>query len=402
MDVSKINARAEAIREETVALRHHLHSCPELSWRETETSGLIEGKLVELGLANVRRGYGGTESGVSADLIGYRPGPCVALRADIDALPLTEENDVAYRSAAEHTMHACGHDGHISILLGAAKLLSALKNELPGRVRFIFQPAEEQGERSGARAMIDEGVLDGVEMIAGLHLWSFERTGLVQWRVGPVMASSDRWRATFTGKGGHGAMPHAAVDPTIAAANFIGSIQTITSRELNPTETAVVSVGTLTSGDMFNIIPTKAAIGGSLRSFNPEVRASMEGRIRRIADGIATAFRCEAETTVEYMYPCVVNHRDATEILRETAVEIAGQENVKESPLLMVSEDFSFYLEHVPGTFFFLGAGNHEKGTDFPHHSPRFNIDDDALSTGVSLMTGFAAAALKRLESEGR
>jgi amidohydrolase len=399
MDVFKIKAGAEAIREETAALRHHLHSRPELSWQETETSRLIESKLNELGLANVKRGYGGTESGVVADLVGNPSGPCVALRADIDALPVTEENDAPYHSAMSGVMHACGHDGHISILLGAAKLLSSFKGELPGRVRFIFQPSEERGPNSGAQVMISDGVLDGVDAIAGLHLWSFVRTGLVQWKAGPIMASADNWRVTFTGKGGHGAMPHASIDPTIAAANFIGSLQTITSRELNPIDTAVISVGTLTSGSAFNIIPTKADMTGSFRSFNPEVRMSMEERIRRIADGIASAFRCKAETVVEYMYPSVVNHRDVTELLREAAVRVVGPENAEESPLIMVSEDFSFYLERVPGTFFFLGAGNAEKGTDFPHHSPRFDIDDDALPIGISLMTTFAADALKALKS---
>ncbi|MDR3355217.1 MAG: amidohydrolase [Synergistaceae bacterium] len=400
MDVFTIKAKAEAIREETAALRHHLHAHPELSWQEAETSKLIESRLCELGLTNVRRGYGGTESGVTADLAGNLAGPCVALRADIDALPIEEKNDAAYRSTAGGVMHACGHDGHISILLGAAKLLSSFKDELPGRVRFIFQPSEERGPNSGAHVMISEGVLDGVEAIAGLHLWSFVRTGLVQWRAGPVMASADNWLVTFTGKGGHGAMPHAAIDPTIAAANFIGSLQTITSRELNPIDTAVVSVGTLTSGSAFNIIPDSASTTGSFRSFNPEVRGAMEGRIRRIADGIASAFRCNAETVVEYMCPSVVNHRNMTEILREAAVEVVGPENAEESPLLMVSEDFSLYLERVPGTFFFVGAGSEEKGTDFPHHSPRFDIDDDALPIGVSLMTAFAISAMEKLRSK--
>jgi amidohydrolase len=209
------------------------------------------------------------------------------------------------------------------------------------------------------------------------------------------MASVDNWRVTFTGKGGHGAMPHTAIDPTIAAANFIGSLQTITSRELNPTDTAVISVGTLTSGSAFNIIPGKAVMGGTLRSFSPEVRGAMEERMRRIADGIAYAFRCKAETVVEYMHPSVVNHGDVTKLLKESAEKVVGPENVEESPLLMVSEDFSLYLERVPGTFFFLGAGSAEKGTDFPHHSPRFDIDDDALPIGISLMTAFAAAALE-------
>jgi amidohydrolase len=382
-----------------VELRHHLHAHPEVSWEEVETSKLIEERLRGLGLSNVKRGFGGTGAGVTADLEGDPSGPCVALRADIDALPIDEEGGASYRSTSRGAMHACGHDGHISILLGAAKLLASFKDEIPGRVRFIFQPSEEQGVRSGAKVMIEEGALDGVGVIGGMHLWSFVGTGRVQWKAGPVMASGDRWLVDFTGKGGHGAMPHAAIDPTLAAANFITSIQTIVSRELNPAETAVVSVGQLTSGDAFNIIPNRASIIGNMRSFNPEVRRAMEGRLRRIADGLAAAYRCEALTRVEYMYPSVVNHPAASELLREIACEAAGPENVEDSPLVMASEDFSFYLERVPGTFFFLGAGNAEKGSDFPHHSPKFDIDDDALPIGITLMTAFSLAALRKLKS---
>lgn len=398
MNIAKIKSKAAELAGEITELRHHLHANPELSWQEIETSRLIESKLKELGFENIKRGVDGTEVGVRADLIGDPAGPCVALRSDIDALPLLEENTCSYKSRTK-AMHACGHDGHISALLGTAKLLASMKSELSGRVRFLFQPAEEHGLRSGAKALINEGALDGVQAIGGMHLWSFVPTGRVQWRNGPVMASADCWNVKFTGKGGHGAMPHDAIDPTVAAANFIGAAQTIVSRELNPVETAVVSLGRMTSGGAFNIIPPTAELEGSLRSFNPEIRAQMEGRLRRIADGIAAAYRCTAELKVTYYYPSVVNHAGLTAVLKDTAVQTVGENNVEESPLLMVSEDFSFYQEKIPGTFFFVGAGSAEKGTDFPHHSPRFNLDDDVLPIAMSLMSSFAFATLEKLKA---
>jgi amidohydrolase len=395
-DIGRIKAAASALFGKTVELRRHLHAHPEISWQEVETSKIVEARLASLGLENIRRGFGGTGAGVIADLAGASPGPCVALRADLDALPINEENDVEYRSVNRGAMHACGHDGHTAVLCGAAELISSLKSEIHGRVRFIFQPAEETGVPSGARVMIDEGTLDGVDVIAGLHLWSFVETGRVQWRNGPVMAASDRWAATFKGRGGHGAMPHSAVDPIIAAANYVAAIQTITSREMNPLDAAVVSVGKIEAGDAFNIIPESARMIGSLRSFSPEVRGAMEGRLRRIADGIADAYRCSAEVEVEYMLPSVANHEGATDVLREVAELTVGLDMVSETAPLMVSEDFCLYQERVPGTFFFLGAGNAAKRTDAPHHSSRFDIDEDALCTGIALMSAFAFAAAER------
>jgi amidohydrolase len=397
LNIAQIKKLSQELSGEVTETRRYLHAHPEVSWKEIETSRYIERRLTELGLRNIKRGFGGTEIGVTADLTGEADGPTVALRSDIDALPVVEENDVAYRSCNTGAMHACGHDGHMSVLLGTAKVLSLLKSEIKGNIRFIFQPAEEIGLPSGAQVMIDDGVLEGVSMIGGMHIWSFVRTGIVQWRNGPVMASSDRFNVKFTGKGGHGAMPHLAVDPITAAANYVSAIQTIASRELNPTDTAVVSIGKLEAGETFNIIPNTADIIGTLRSFTPEVRSSQEERLRRMADGIASAYRCTAETSVTYLLPSVVNHPEATEMLREAATLVADADNVEESDPLMVSEDFSFYLEKIPGTFFFVGAGNETKGTDYPHHSPHFNLDEDALVTGVAVMSSFALSAIEKL-----
>ena len=393
MDLREIKDAALAMSGKLRDTRRYLHARPEVAWRETETSEFIERRLTELGLSGVRRGFGGTGSGVTADLV-CSDGPRVALRADIDALPVTEENSADYRSRNAGAMHACGHDAHMAALLGAAEILASMRSRIGGSVRFIFQPAEEVGDPSGARVMTDEGALDGVDAIGGMHVWSFVRSGVVQWRRGPVMASSDRFEVVFSGRGGHGAMPHSAVDPVVAAANFVGALQTVASRELDPLDPAVVTVGRFSAGEAFNVIPDRAELLGTLRSFNPQTRREMESRVRRIAGGVAAAHRCRAETAVKYMLPSVVNDPELTDIFRRAAEDVAGAENVEESPMLMVSEDFSVYQERVPGTFFFLGVGNPEVGAEYPHHSPRFEIDESALSTGAALLAAFAARTL--------
>ncbi|MDR0764879.1 MAG: amidohydrolase [Synergistaceae bacterium] len=396
--IAEIKKSASLMSDEIIAVRRHFHRNPEISWRETETSLYIARGLEELGLSVARRGFGGTESGVVADLAGDAPGPCVALRADIDALPVAEKTDADWRSRNRGVTHACGHDAHMSALLAAAKILAAMKSDIRGRIRFIFQPAEEIGSPSGARAMIDEGALDGVDAIGGMHVWSFVRAGLVQWKSGPVMASSDRFGVKFTGRGGHGAMPHDAIDPFVPAAAFVNAVQTITSREINPLDAVVVSIGKITGGETHNIIPDEVEICGSIRTFNPEIRRTMEDRLRRVADGVASAHRCRCETKVEYLVPGVTNDAPLTEVFRRAAVLAAGKENVEESPLLMVSEDFSFFQKRVPGTFFFLGAGNPAIGADYPHHSPLFAIDESVLVTGAALYAAFALSALENLK----
>ncbi|MDR1578848.1 MAG: amidohydrolase [Synergistaceae bacterium] len=397
--IIEIKKSASLMSEEIIATRRHFHRNPEMSWRETETSLYIARRLEEWGLTDVRRGFGGTESGVVADLAGDAPGPCVALRADIDALPVFEKNDADWRSQNLGVMHACGHDAHMSALLAAAKILAAMKPDIRGRIRFIFQPAEEIGAPSGARAMIGEGVLDGVDAIGGMHVWSFVRAGLVQWKSGPVMASSDRFDIKFTGMGGHGAMPHDAIDPFVPTAAFVHAVQTIASREINPLEAVVVSIGKIAGGAVHNIIPDEVEIYGSIRAFNPEIRRTMEDRLRRVADGIASAHRCQCEVKVEYLVPSVTNDAPLTEVFRRAAVLAVGEGNVGESPHLMVSEDFSFFQEKIPGTFFFLGVGNPAIGADYPHHSPLFTIDESVLATGAALYAAFGLSALESLKS---
>jgi amidohydrolase len=391
----KIKVLAEAFRDEVVKLRHQFHRHPETAWKEVETSKKIESLLREWGFENIRRGVRGTPCGVMADINPGREGPSIALRADMDALAIKEENCVPYVSESEGVMHACGHDSHMAILLGAARVLSSIKDDLPGRVRLIFQPAEEGGATSdnhpGAECMIREGVLEGMDAIAGLHIWSPLETGLVAVRPGPLMSACDSWTVRIYGKGGHGAMPQDAIDPTLAATTFVNLLQTIVSRELDPKEIAIISVGKIITGSAFNIIPDSVEITGTTRTFNPAIQDNMPVMIRRIADGVCAALRCRAELEYTRFVPPTINDEELTKRFIETAKGIIGGERVQISPLIMVSEDFSYFQEKIPGVFFFLGCGNPAKGTDNPHHSPHFNVDDDALSTGVELLAGFAA-----------
>jgi amidohydrolase len=294
-------------------------------------------------------------------------------------------------------MHACGHDGHIAILLAVAKILMERREELSGKVRFIFQPAEEHGYRSGAQAMINDGVLEGVSAIAGMQLWPDVPNGKTQWRAGPAMASIDGWKVVFRGRGGHGAVPHTSIDPTLAAAAFISALQTIVSREIDPLETAVVSVGKLVSGSAFNVIPDFAEMTGNVRTFSRAVRDGVEERLRRIAEGVGTTYRCKAEIRYEDLYPNpVVNDAVLTRLFRDIAAQVLGAENVEKTSPKMTSEDFSFYQAEIPGCFFFVGSGGGAEGNTAAHHSPRFDVNDDALPIGAALMASLACAMLER------
>lgn len=386
--LKKIRQLAENQASELTELRHYFHANPELSWQEIETTRKIAGILKDLGFSNIRTGFGGTESGVTAEI--GTGGPVVALRADIDALPLTEENDVPYRSTRDGVMHACGHDAHAAMLIGAARILSEIKDDLAGTVKLIFQPAEEHGLKSGAEAMIGNGVLEGVQAIAGLHIWSSVPSGKIGFRSGPIMASADIWEITVTGKGGHGSMPHQAIDPTITAATVITTMQTVVSREVDPQDTVVLSLGQIKSGTAPNIIPETATLTGNIRTTSPETRAAIPEKMNRIMNGICSAMRCEGILDFTNIYPVTVNDEELTGMAQQAAEEMWSKEVVEKAPLLMGSEDFSYYEEKVPGTFFLLGCGNEEKGTNNQHHSPKFNIDDDVLPSGSAMLAGFA------------
>ena len=395
LKLEEIVKLSEELEEKVVKFRRDFHAHPELSWKEERTSKVIEQVLKELGFKNVRRGFDGTGSGVIGDIAGRKEVPMIALRADIDALPIEEEADVPWKSTNKGVMHACGHDAHAAILLGVAHMLASVKDKLPCKVRLIFQPAEESGVRSGARQLIEEGALDGVEAIWGLHVWSSLPAGKIGYRSGPTMASADIWEVEIKGKGGHGSRPHEAIDPTIAAASIVLSVQTIISRELDPQETAVLSIGRLESGSAPNVIPEKALIQGNMRTTNSIVRDELPGRIERIAEGIGRALRCEVKMNFIPVYPVTVNDPDMVETLKKTASAMFGDQSLIEMPIVMGSEDFSFYQQKVPGAIFFLGMGDPQKGTDAEHHNPTFKTNDEVLKKGVALLTALV------MESKG-
>ena len=389
--LEKIKTLAEGGAAETVALRHHFHQHPELAWEEVETTRKVVEVLKALGCSIVRVGFGGTESGVVAELKGGKAGKCAALRADMDALPLTEENDVPYKSVNAGVMHACGHDSHTAMLLGAAKVLSSIKADLPGTVRFLFQPAEESGLKSGAKIMVEDGVLEGADWVSGLHSWSLAPTGSILYRSGPVMAAADGWYLNLKGKGGHGSSPELSVDPTVTAANIILNLQAMLAREVSAKETAVISTGVVKAGEKaFNIIPDTVEMNGTVRTFKPEIQEHVEAAIRRVIAGACQMGRCEFSLDYKRFMPATINDPSVVEGAVPIFNELFGPENVQETPLIMGSEDFSYMLQKVPGAYFFLGTANPAKGTDNPHHHPKFNVDDDALPLGVAALAAFA------------
>lgn len=387
--IDRITEQARRLQDQVVAWRHRFHAHPELSWEEVETTRTIASLLEEMGYEEIRTGYGG-ETGVTAELNADKPGRRIALRADIDALPIREEAEVDYASQNDGVMHACGHDAHIAMLLGAAKLLAAMKDDIPGRIRLIFQPSEEYPTRSGADHMVREGVLEGVDAIFGLHIWSPVESGQLGYTLGPMMASADSFFVTITGKGGHGAMPHLAVDPTVAACQAVTSLHTIVSREVNPLRAAVVSTGQITAGKAFNVIPESVFMNGTVRTFDAEIRSYLPRRIEEIIASTCTGHRCEMDFRYNYGLPSTINDPGFAGMASGVAAEILGEGNVNEIDPVMGAEDFSFYLREIPGAFFFLGTGNADRQTDVPHHHPRFKVDDDVLSGGVALLAGVA------------
>lgn len=396
--IETIDTLSQEFEMDIVALRRHFHAHPETSWNETNTSLRIEEELKKLGCSEIRRGFGGTESGVVAEIVGDRPGRCVALRADIDALPLNEENDVEYRSQNPGAMHACGHDAHAAGLLGAARILTRIKGDLKGRVRLLFQPAEEHGIKPGAKAMVDEGALSGVDAVFGLHVFTTLPSGTLMYRSGPIMAAADGWELTIAGKGGHGSAPENAIDPTIAAFQIGNALQAVISREVSPKDTAVLSIGSVTtSSTVFNIIPERVEMKGTVRTFLPEVQDHVQAAIERVISSIGQACRCGTELRYTRFIPATINDPAVTELLRTVAEELLGSEHVTEAPLMMGSEDFSYFGQAVPATFAHLGVGAQDReSTRMPHHSPKFDIDESQLRKAAALHAAFAWRCLER------
>jgi amidohydrolase len=369
--------------EDLVRVRRLLHERPELSLVEFETAAYVTDALASLGLDEVRTGVGRT--GVLGTLAGGKPGPVTLLRADMDALPIRELNDVPYASQHAGVMHACGHDGHVAILLAAARTLAERRAEVAGTLVFCFQPGEEGA--AGNRLMIDDGALESphVDRTFALHLYSGLDVGKIGVRDGPFFASADEYVLTIRGRGGHGAMPQNSVDPIVAGAQLITMLQTIVSREIAPKDPAVFTVGQFVSGTTFNVIPDEATLKGTVRAFDAEVRASMPERLRRIAAGLAVAMRVEIEVDYHWSYPPTVNAVAPNDVVRAVGRDLLGPETVVEHDIVMWAEDMSFMQEQRPGAYFIVGSRG-GPDTAFPHHNARFDIDERALAIGYDMM----------------
>jgi amidohydrolase len=376
---------------EVAADRRYLHQHPELAFQEENTARFVAERLRELGI-ETRTGI--AKTGVLGLLRGGQPGKTVLLRADMDALPMEELNEVPYKSRTPGAMHACGHDAHTAMLLGVAKLLAVRRDEIRGTVKFAFQPAEES--EGGAKPMIDEGVLENprVDAAFGVHIGQDLPVGTIGVCTGPMNAASDGFVATIVGQGGHAARPHGCVDPVVIAAQCIVALQTLVSREVNPLRQAVITVGSLHAGTVSNIIPEEAVMRATVRTFDEEVRRQLAERIPALLRGIATAMRGEADVQYKLGYPTLVNDAAMTDLVREVAREVVGPEKLIEREPGMGGEDMAYFLQEAPGCFFRIGSRNPARGLVYGHHHPRFDIDEEALPVGVAAV---AAVALRYL-----
>lgn len=363
--------------------RRHLHREPELSLVEHDTAAYLRAALEPLGFDDLRTGVGGT--GLLATLRGGRPGPVTLLRADMDALPIAEQNEAEYVSRRSGVMHACGHDGHMAILLAAARELAARRDEVPGTLVLCFQPGEEGS--AGNRLMIEDGALEDphVDRTFALHLYSGLDVGKIGVRDGAFFASADEFTLRVRGIGGHGGMPNLAIDPVVAGAHLVTMLQTIVSREVAPKDPAVFTVGAFNAGTTFNVIPTEATLKGTVRCFDADVRAAMPQRLERIARGLGEAMRVEFDLHYHWSYPPTVNDHTINDIVREVGRATVGDENVVEHDLVMWAEDMSFMQEQRPGAYFIVGSRGGE-ATAHPHHSAKFDIDERALEVGYRMM----------------
>ena len=368
--------------EEMVSIRRYLHANPELSFQEVHTPAYIANYHRELGL-EVREGVGGR--GVVATLRGGKPGKTVALRADFDALAIQELNDIPYKSKVDGVMHACGHDGHTATLLVLAKVLNSMKEEIAGDIVFIHQFAEELAP-GGAKPMIEDGCLDGVDVIFGTHLWAPTPLGEIWVRKGPIMAAADRFEITIHGMGGHGAEPHHSVDAILIASQFVTQLQSIVSRRVNPLKSAVVSVGHFEAINPFNVIAGEVKLAGTVRTFEEDIRTLIENEIELLLKSVCDGAHATYEYKFTRGYPPVVNHPEETEFLASVASQIHEVQDVIECDPFMIGEDFAYYLEKVPGTFFITGAKDPSWEMAYPHHHARFNFDERAMLTAAKTL----------------
>ena len=367
-----------------IKIRRDLHRIPETAYTEKKTSAYVADYLNSLGL-EVQTEI--AQYGVVGSLKTDRPGPTLMIRADMDALPLKEDTGLDFASEHEGVMHACGHDAHMTMVLGAATVFNKIKNEISGNIKFLFQPAEEGP--GGAKPMVEAGVMENpkVDYSIGCHVWPDIPEGTIGVRSGPFLAAMDRFDLKIKGKGGHGAMPHLCTDALEVGTQVVNALQRIASRHTNPLEPTVVTVGTFHAGTAFNIIPAEAEMSGTTRTFNPETWNTWEARLEKVIRGVCESMGVDFELKFNQGYPVTINDEFAAEVVHRCAAKVVGEDRVVEPPRTMGGEDFAYFLEKVPGTFLFLGAGDR---IDFPHHHPAFDIDEKVLPLGTLLMTSLA------------
>jgi|SRR5450756_2289442 len=392
--MDRITEEVKTLEQELIGLRRDFHSHPELAFEEKRTSAIVQKYLKDIGLEVSTI----AQTGVVGLLRGGQQGKTVLLRADIDALPIEEMNDCSYKSTNKGVMHACGHDGHTAMLLVAAKILARHKGELKGNVKFAFQPSEEQFP-GGAVKMIEEGVLENphVERAFGLHLGNFFPKGTIDIRKGVLMAEPDSFAINIKGKGGHGAYPQLSIDPVLIASHTVIALQSIVSREIDPLDSVVVTIGKMSSGDVFNVIPETAHLEGTVRTLRKEVAQSMPTRMERIVTNVARAFGGEATLDYDFGYPPVFNDPECTDFVKDIAGSVVGAESVLEAPISMGGDDMAYFLDHVKGAYYFLGSMNEEKGLNKPNHSAYFDFDEDVLRLGVEMHVRIAMNALNEV-----
>ncbi|HKJ26207.1 MAG TPA: M20 family metallopeptidase [Anaerolineales bacterium] len=380
-------AEAKDLFPYTQRMRRDFHAHPEIGFQEYRTSGIVANELRELGIEITT---GVAETGVIGIIEGNGPGPVLLLRFDMDALPITEETNAPYQSENPGVMHACGHDGHTAVGLTVAKLLNRYKDVWKGTVKLVFQPAEEG--LGGAKRMVEEGVLENPrpDYSLAMHVWNDIPVGEIAVTPGPVMAHADLMTIKITGKGAHGASPHLGKDPILAAAQVVNAAQSIVARNVDPMETAVVSITSIHGGTTFNVIPPMVEMQGTIRTFKPEVREIVLRRLREVVNEVAAGMDCTAEIELQDVSPAVVNDAKLTELVKSTLTEVLPEAHYLPGLKTMGSEDMAFLMDDVPGCFIFIGSMNEEKGYYYGHHHPKFDIDEEALLHGVTLITASA------------
>jgi amidohydrolase len=382
--MSDILSQAQSLFEYTQAMRRDFHAHPEMGFQEFRTAGIVARELNAIGL-EVKTGVGGT--GVVALLDGAKPGPVILVRADMDALPITEETGAPYASQNPGVMHACGHDGHTAILLTVARMLYERRQDLSGTVKLVFQPAEEG--LGGAEKMIEDGVLDNpkVDYALALHMWNERPLGWIGISSGASMAGGEIFKIKVIGKGGHGAAPHLAIDPIFCAAQIISALQGIVSRDVPPLQSAVVSVCTIHGGETFNVIPPSVEMTGTIRTYESSVRDCVLDRFENTVRSVAKALGCTVELDLQRLTPAVINHAPLALAVQQAAQHLFAGDNIDMSNYTtMGSEDMAYIMDKVPGCFFFIGSANDDRNLNASHHHPKFDFDEEALPRAVALM----------------